>query len=216
MRENEQVLVVERSVFERAGAFQGFSRQVDRYLDHFFVSGVPRYMPRELAERDPAFKQLIPYVILRHGGSVVNYVRGTQGGEKRLVGRRSIGIGGHINPIDDMPLFGGDFRDAYLGAVQREVTEEVVVDSEHTERIIGLLNDDSTDVGRVHLGIVHLWDLDRPLVRKREQMMTQLDFVTPEKLRARREELESWSQLCLEYLETAGCQTPLPGREKIG
>jgi predicted NUDIX family phosphoesterase len=201
MQEGEQVLVVERSVFESVGAFQGLSRDVDRYLDRFFVSGVPRFMPRDQAERDPAFKQLIPYVILRHGRSVISYVRGTQAGEKRLVGRRSIGIGGHINPVDDMPLFATDFRETYLSAVQREVAEEVFVDANHNELMVALLNDDSTEVGRVHLGIVHVWDLDRPAVRKREQMMTQLEFLTPESLRSRREELESWSQLCLNYLD---------------
>lgn len=216
MREGEQVLVVERSVFEGVGAFQGFSCDVDRYLDRFFVAGVPRFMARDQAERDPAFKQLIPYVILRHKRSAVSYVRGTKAGEKRLVGRRSIGIGGHVNPIDDMPLFGTDFREAYLSAVQREVAEEVIVDAKREERIVALLNDDSTEVGRVHLGIVHIWDLDRAAVRKREQMMTQLEFITLEELRTRWEELESWSQLCLKYLETVERQTPPLGREKVG
>ncbi|MBI1825963.1 MAG: hypothetical protein HY287_12715 [Planctomycetes bacterium] len=202
MQEGERVLVIERSVFESVGAFQGLSREVDRYLDRFFVADVPRFMPRDQAELNPSFKQLIPYVILRYERSVVSYVRGTQAGEKRLVGRRSIGIGGHINPIDDMPLFGADFRDAYFSAVQREVAEEVILDAKHEECIVALLNDDSTEVGRVHLGVVHIWDLNRPAVRKREQMMTQLEFLTLETLRARREELESWSQLCLDYLDS--------------
>ena len=115
--------------------FQGLTFDVERYLSEFFVAGVPRFMPRSLAEGDPTFKQLIPYVIMTHGGKYLSYVRGKQAGETRLVGHRSIGIGGHINPADDMPLFSTDFRDdiplfsqdfrdAYLSGVEREVAEE--------------------------------------------------------------------------------------------
>lgn len=200
MDTNEQVLVVERSVLEGAGLFQGLTRDVELYFARLFVAGVPRFMPRALAEVDPNFKQIIPYVILRHADKVYSYVRGARAGEKRLVGRRSIGIGGHINPDDDMPLFGSDFRDAYLSAVQREVAEEVLIDAGHTDRIVALLNDDSTDVGKVHLGIVHVWELDAPRVSRREQMMTQLEPLAFSELYTRWEELESWSQLCLEHL----------------
>jgi predicted NUDIX family phosphoesterase len=157
-------------------------------------------MPRAAAENDPRFKQLIPYVILGCDGMYLSYVRGQRAGEGRLVGRRSIGIGGHINPADDMPLF-GDAHEAYLAAVQREVAEEVEVRSAHTDRVVALLNDDSTEVGRVHLGIVHHWALQRPEVVKREQMITQLSFLSVSELQAVRESLETWSQFCLDQLE---------------
>ena len=159
-------------------------------------------MPRSRAEADPAYKQLIPYVIMTHGGKYLSYIRGKRAGETRLVGRRSIGIGGHINPDDhEMPLFDMDFGDTYFTAVKREVAEEVSVEADYEERVIALLNDDSTEVGRVHLGIVHHWTLESPKVTRREQVITQMAFMSPAELQAARDSLETWSRLCLDHLD---------------
>ena len=155
MNQEEQVLVIERKVLERVGIFNGLMFDVDRYLREIFVQGVPCFMNRSQVEKDPGYKQLIPYVIMGHDGKYLNYVRGRRAGEARLVGLRSIGIGGHINPSDDMPLFNTDFYDTYLAAVDREVAEEVAVETSHTNHIVALLNDESNEVGSVHLGIVH-------------------------------------------------------------
>lgn len=200
MTQDEQVLVVERTVLEQAGMFQGVTFDVERYLRGLVVAGVPRFMPRSQAETDPAYKQLIPYVIITCDGKYLSYVRGKRAGEGRLVGNRSIGIGGHINPDDDMPLFSADFREAYFTAVEREVAEEVCVQANHTDHVVALLNDDSNEVGQVHLGIVHLWTLHAPKVTKREQMITQMAFMSPAELREVRDTLETWSQLCLDNL----------------
>jgi predicted NUDIX family phosphoesterase len=201
MNNIEQVLVVERNVVDRVGSFQGISFAVDRYLDAFFSPGTLRFLPRPQAEEDPAYKQLIPYVLITDGERYLSYVRGRRAGEQRLVGHRSIGIGGHINPADDMPLFDSDYRETYRAAVEREVAEEVVVDAAHTDRVVALLNDDSTEVGSVHLGIVHYWRIPGLNVRKREQMITQLSLMTPAELRGVRDTLESWSQLCLDHMD---------------
>ena len=99
-----------------------------------------------------------------------------------------------------MPLFNTDFYDTYIAAVQREVEEEVSVQANHTDRIVALLNDDSTEVGSVHLGIVHYWNLDAPKVAKREQMISQMSFETAVKLQEVRDTMETWSQLCLDGL----------------
>ena len=195
------MLVVERKVLEQAGMFQGLTFDVERYHRRLFVPGVPRFVPRSQAEADPTHKQLIPYVIMTHGGKYLSYVRGRRAGEARLVGNRSIGIGGHINPADDMPLFSADFHETYLSAVEREVAEEVSVDAGHTDRVVALLNDDSNEVGQVHLGIVHYWTLETPKVSKREQMITQMAFVSPAELHEVRDSLETWSQLCLDRLD---------------
>jgi len=200
MAQKEQVLVVERKVLEHVGMFQGLTFDVDRYLHKLFVPGVPRFMLRSQAEKDPAYKQLIPYVIMACDGKYLSYVRGRRAGETRLVGNRSIGIGGHINPADDMPLFNADFYETYLTAVEREVAEEVSVETSHNERVVALLNDESNDVGRVHLGIVHYWILDAPNVNKREQMITQMAFMTPAELQEVRDTMETWSGLCLSHL----------------
>lgn len=200
MAQEEQVLVVERSVIEAGGMFQGLTFDVDQYLSRIFAPGAPRFMLRSNAETDPTFKQIIPYVILACGDQYLSYVRGKQAGEKRLVGNRSIGIGGHINPVDDLPLF-HDFRETYRAAVAREVLEEVSIEGPHTDRVVALLNDDSTEVGQVHLGVVHVWRLERPEVKKAEKMIAQLGFLTAAALRAVRGEMESWSQFCVDHLD---------------
>ncbi|MHC4539897.1 MAG: hypothetical protein ACYTEK_12895 [Planctomycetota bacterium] len=197
----EQVLIIERTIIEQVGIFDGLTFDVDRYLERIFVPGVPRFMPRSQAEHDPSFKQIIPYVIMTHQGKYLSYVRGARAGETRLVAKRSIGIGGHINPADDMPLFNADFYHTYLAAVEREVAEEVSVETAYSDRVVALLNDDSNEVGSVHLGIVHCWNLDEPKVNKREQMITQMAFMTADELEQARDSLETWSQKCLDGLD---------------
>ncbi|MGD0598150.1 MAG: hypothetical protein ABSA64_11605 [Sedimentisphaerales bacterium] len=199
MAQDEKVLVVQRKVFEEVGAFNGLAMDTQKYIDKLFAPGVPRFMPRPQAEKDPSFKQLIPYVIMTCNGKYLSYVRGKRAGETRLVAKRSIGIGGHINPTDDMPLF-GNFYDTYLAAVQREVAEEVSIETKYKDRVVALLNDDSNEVGQVHLGIVHLWALDEPKVNRKEQMITQMGFMSIPELRLVRDTMETWSQICFDGL----------------
>jgi predicted NUDIX family phosphoesterase len=213
MPQQEQVLVIERKVLEQIGLFNGLVFVLQRYLDKIFATGVPRFISRSIAEKDPSYKQLIPYVIMNCGDKYLTYVRGKRAGEARLVAKRSIGIGGHINPGDnEVPLFDTNFRKMYELAVEREVAEEVSVEANHTDRIVALLNDDSTDVGTVHLGIVHYWILDAPKVNRREQMITQLSFMTLADLHRLRDSMETWSQLCLDGLSKITGETqPLGG-----
>ena len=200
MSQEEQVLVVERKVVERVGIFNGLMFDVDRYLSEIFVQGVPRFMNRSQVEEDPSYKQLIPYVIMSHDDKYLSYVRGKRAGEARLVGNRSIGIGGHINPVD-WTLFSAEPYTTYLEAVDREVAEEVSVETSHTNHIVALLNDESNEVGSVHLGIVHYWALDEPRVNKREQMITQMSFMSPAELQEVKDSLETWSGLCVDHLD---------------
>jgi len=201
MAAEEQVLVVELKVVEEVGIFNGLAFDVQRYLNRIFVPGIPRFMARPQAEVDPSYKQIIPYVIMSCEGKYLSYVRGKRAGENRLTGLRSIGIGGHINPIDnEVPLFDADLRKMYKTAVKREVEEEVTVETGYEDRIVALLNDESNEVGSVHIGIVHLWVLDEPKVKKREQMITQMDFMTQDELEKVRDTMETWSQLCLDKL----------------
>ncbi|OQY03431.1 MAG: hypothetical protein B6I25_08065 [Planctomycetales bacterium 4572_13] len=202
MAQVEQVLVVPRSVVEAAGMFHGLVFDVDSYLEKLFAADVPGFMLRPEAEKDPTHKQLIPYVLIRCGDKYLTYVRGKRAGETRLVGNRSMGIGGHINPVDnEVPLFGVDYREIYENAVQREVDEEINIEGSRSDRIVALLNDDTNEVGAVHLGVVHILSLDNENVTRREQMITQLEFMTLEQLHAVRDEMETWSQLCLDGLE---------------
>ena len=201
MAEVEKVLVVKRSIYEELGAFYGVNFEVDRYLERLLRGKEPEYRDRPEAEKNTQYKQLIPYVIIAHEDKYLCYQRGKRAGEQRLVNKVSIGIGGHINPCDDqMPLFCDDYTEIYENAVEREVAEEIAIESEYKKTIVGLLNDDSNEVGQVHLGIIHLWRLAEPKVKKREQMICQLSFMTETEMLKIKENMETWSQLCLENL----------------
>ena len=193
------ILAIRRSLFDKLGAFQGLNFDVPRYLPPILARENNFFTPRSKAELDPGLKQIIPYVLLVHEGSVLHYVRGKKGGEQRLVAKGSIGIGGHLNDADEN-LFSYDQR-SYLAGVKREVDEELIVQSGYQNHIRALLNDDSTEVGRVHLGIVHVFELGGNQVSKREAQITQPAFLTPAELRARREQLETWSQFCVDNLD---------------
>ena len=181
----EQVLVVPRATFEEAGYFQGHREGGDHYLNAFMKPGVSSFMDREAAENDPSHKQIIAYAIFCHQGRILHYTRGGSGGEARL--------------HDKEP---GESREE---ALMREIREELVIDGSCTQRVLGVINDDSNDVGAVHLGIVHLFELDTDRVRANEAALANLRFVAPEELSGEMfEKLETWSQLALELFKNRG------------
>jgi predicted NUDIX family phosphoesterase len=196
---NEKVLVFPRSLFEQLGVFQGFSADIDRYLPAILDKANNSFQTRAQAETNPKFKQIIPYVVVTDGKSILHYVRGKKAGEQRLVAKGSIGIGGHIND-EDHSLF-ADGLQAFQDSVRREVREELSIQGSFDVKPVGLINDDSTEVGRVHFGIVHLLFCTPEKVRKNEQVITQVEFVPIDELKAKREQMESWSQLCLDNFD---------------
>jgi len=199
----EQVLVVPRAVFERVGVFQGFSADTAAYLPHLLDPRHTRWRPRGSVEEDPSFKQLIPYCVLSAVGDdgirrYLAYTRGGGQGEARLRAKRSVGIGGHISTLD-----GGDGDDAsYEAGMRRELDEEVAIAGPWTSRCVGLINDDATPVGSVHLGIVHVIDLESPQVSSREADLVDCTFATLDELRADRDRFETWSQITLDALHS--------------
>jgi predicted NUDIX family phosphoesterase len=195
----ENVLVIKRSLFDELGSFQGLNFEPKKYLKAILSRGNNFFIPRPEAESNPAYKQIIPYALIAFENRVAYYVRGKKAGEQRLVAKGSIGIGGHMNETDES-LFALD-EQAYRVGVEREVNEEVKIDTQFEDRIVALLNDDTTEVGRVHLGIVHVFKLTEPKVEKREAMIRGLTFLTKAELVSRRESLETWSQICLDSLE---------------
>ena len=196
---NENVLVIRRNLFDQLGSFQGLNFEPEKYLNLLLSRGNNFFFPRAQAENDPAYKQIIPYVLLAFQDRVLYYVRGKKAGEQRLVAKGSIGIGGHMNESDES-LFAWD-EQAYRAGVEREVNEEIKIDTPFQDRVVALLNDDTTEVGRVHLGIVHIFRLEEQKVEKREAMITNLAFLTRAELMARRDSLETWSQICLDSLD---------------
>ena len=197
----ENVLVVKRDLLDELGSFQGLNFQPRKYLDTILSRGNNFFLSRAQAEKDPSHKQIIPYVVLTHGGKVLFYVRGKKAGEQRLVAKGSIGIGGHMGEDADKFLWHSTDEETYRAGVEREVAEEIIIEATFDDRIVALLNDDSNEVGQVHLGIVHLFRLAEPKVTKNEPMITELTFLSREELLTRRDSLETWSQICLDSLE---------------
>ncbi len=203
----EHVLVAPTELFHSLGHFQGFSRDVERYLAALLDPRIIRYLPRPEMERDPSFKQLIPYVVFRHTTAdgrtmIFQYTRGKGQGEGRLHSKRSVGIGGHISSIDTAA---GATADPYQEGLRRELAEEVAIDSPYTQQCVGLINDDLTEVGKVHLGVVHIFDVERPAVQPRETEILECGFRDVRELLADLSGFETWSQICLQALfgETA-------------
>ena len=200
----EEVLVVPRSVLEAVGVFQGFCGEVDRYLPALLDPGNTSWRTRAVVEEDPSFKQLIPYCVLRWQGDdgdprYFAYTRGGGQQEARLRAKRSLGIGGHISSIDGQH---GDDR-SYESGMRRELDEEVAIAGGYRSSCVGLINDDATAVGSVHLGILHVLDLELPKVASREADLMDGGFHSLAELQADRDPFETWSQIAIDALAAA-------------
>ena len=200
----EEILVVKRALFDELGSFQGVNNEVDRYLPSLLDPTNNFFMDRGAAEDDPSHKQLIPYCLFRvkdeNGTRYLHYNRGKSGGESRLHAQGSMGIGGHINPVDEREDHLG--MQTYMAGVDREIDEELNIEGDYSHQIVALLNDDSNNVGQVHLGVVHMVDLENDQVSANEDAIANLTFHTLEELRGELyEHLETWTQACVDALE---------------
>jgi predicted NUDIX family phosphoesterase len=180
----EQVMVVERATIDAYLVEKGLSTEhTEEVLDaiterHFFID-------RPTAEVSPQYKQIIPYVLIRNADAYFLLQRTQKQTESRLHLKLSLGIGGHINP--DTPEL--------LDGLQKELEEEVHVAGDYDLSFVGVLNDDTTEVGRVHLGAVYVLDAhDREVtVRETEKMSGR--WVERDALAEHREAMETWSQI---------------------
>jgi predicted NUDIX family phosphoesterase len=153
------------------------------------------FRPRSSMEEDPSWKQVIPYPILRDGKRWFLMRRTRAGGDARLHDRYSIGVGGHVNPAD------GGLDGDLSNALRREWTEELDVDFVPAFRFIGLLNDDTTPVGAVHLGLVFEGDAaGRPVTIRETDKLTGR-FAETHEVAAVAESLETWSRLAFDFIE---------------
>jgi len=198
--DGEQILVVSRALVDDLGAFQGLTTATEKYVPALLDPANNYFMDRAAAEEDPAHKQIIPYALFRHADRYLHYVRGQAGGERRLHALGSLGIGGHINPVDEREDHLG--RATYMAGVAREIEEELVLDCVPVQRIVALLNDDSNAVGQVHLGVVHLFELTSSQVEAREEALAEMQFRSAQDLQGPLyDSLESWSQFCVDALD---------------
>jgi len=191
----EQVLVLPRGNVPGGCDFTGIRAADEAALEvlRHAVRDVGRYLPRPAAEVDPDYKQLIPYVVVRKEPRLFLMERSLAGGDARLHGKASIGVGGHLNPVDRG-------EDPLMGGLRREWFEELIAEFEPDFRLVGFLNDDTNPVGAVHLGVVFTVEADGHAVAVREHEKLTGRFAPPDEILAAWDRLETWSQLTLAAL----------------
>jgi predicted NUDIX family phosphoesterase len=142
------------------------------------------FIDRPLAERSPEWRQIIPYVVIRNGADVFGVTRTAKQTEARLHHKVSIGIGGHINPGHTI-----------LDGLKKELDEEVRIDGDYALRFAGIINDESTEVGRVHLGACFVLEARTRDVAVLETEKMHGAWMSPAQLAAARDAMETWSQI---------------------
>jgi len=197
MATEERVLCFERKLFEELGVFQGLSLETGKYLPVVTSPSKILYLNRSEAELDKRYKQLIPYVLVICNDKILRYRRGKGGQETRLHGLYSVGVGGHISEEDN-----GLFSNAvgYQEGMRRELMEEVAID-EVKEAVVAVINDDSTEVGQVHFGVVHVMHVANENVAGRRSGIAAPEFIPIVDAVKDASAYESWSRFCLENLD---------------
>jgi predicted NUDIX family phosphoesterase len=171
---------------------------LSNYVERITQKGF--FIERRFCEKDSSFKQIIPYAVIVHEDRVLLLRRTTSQGEARLHNKQSIGVGGHINPVD------GDAKGILINGCRREIEEELIVDEPYDPIPMGIINDESNDVGSVHFGMVYRVKLAEGRVDVREKSMMTAEFVETHTLKEMivREDtnFETWSSLIIEAFHT--------------
>lgn len=192
----ETVLVIPTSVLDGVGIVDKFTSCTMSMLANTILDpNYMRFLPRDDMENDPTYKQLIPYCCIMYQQKIFSYTRGTAQGESRLHAKKSIGIGGHINDKDMT-----ESLNPYYVGMYRELSEEVIINEVYTNNTVGVINDDSNDVGRVHLGIAQIVKVEGTNVQAREPSMLNTGFVDLEEAYNNIDEYETWSQIFIRHL----------------
>jgi predicted NUDIX family phosphoesterase len=181
---SEQVMVVEREavaphLVECGLILEHADEILDAVVDRYF------FVDRPTAEQSPQFKQIIPYVVIRNGDAFFLLQRTRKQTESRLHDKLSLGIGGHINP-DTPDLIDG---------LHKELEEEVDVRGDYDLSFVGIINDDTTDVGKVHLGAVYVLDAHERSVTVRETEKMSGRWVEKSDLASHRDAMETWTRI---------------------
>ena len=213
MATEERVLCFERKLLEELGVFQGMSLEIEKYLPVLTAPSNIVYLNRSAAEQDKRYKQLIPYVLIICDGKILRYRRGKGGQETRLHGLFSVGVGGHIAE-EDNGLFSS--CNGYQDGMRRELMEEVAID-DVKDATVALINDDSTEVGFVHFGVVHIVHVADESIASRRSGIVGPEFIAIDDAVKDATACESWSRFCLENLEAllsnaAASGIPIPER----
>lgn len=214
MAAEERVLCFKRELFEKLGVFQGLTLDIEKYLPVVTSAENILYRNRSEAEQDRRYKQLIPYVLVICNDRILRYRRGKGGQETRLHGLYSVGVGGHISE-EDHGLFSRAV--GYNESMRRELMEEVAI-GQAKEAAVAAINDDSTDVGYVHFGVVHVMPVNNEDVAGWRSGIVAPEFVSIAEAVKGAAEYESWSRFCLENLDALLAKAAAAGiaaRERV-
>lgn len=197
----ENVLCFPAELLEDLGVPNKFTKDVDRYFDNILQKENLLFIPRDKAETDPSYKQIIPYHILYHTSDITKYFvyqRTAKSGELRLRKQWSLGVGGHIN-TDDVVDADADFGlSIYSVGADRELNEEVEIPPVSKWETIGFIYDDSTEVGKVHFGFVELVGLISEEVKVRDECLDFVGWLTKDELVEKRSFFETWSKILID------------------
>lgn len=207
MPTEERVLCFNRKLLEELGIFQGLSLDVVKYLPVVTSPSQVLYLNRSDAELDKRYKQLIPYVLIFCQDRILRYRRGKGGQETRLHGLYSVGIGGHISE-EDNGLFSQQL--GYEEGMRRELLEEVAIQTEDIPAV-AVINDDSTEVGYVHFGVVHVMQVSSEEIVGRRSGILGPEFIPVAEAMKDPSAYESWSCFCLENLDALLSRVPASG-----
>lgn len=189
----EMVLVVPTSkVIELLGSKTGIVEVEEQKIQQL-IQKEGLFIPRNQAEQDESFQQIIPYVVMKNNGQILLLLRTSKQGEKRLHDKYSLGVGGHINNLDDQKPW-----NAFLKGMKREITEEVDVEI-HSIDYIGIINDTSTPVSRVHLGLLYIAEVNFKGIREKDMFMYW--WKNFEELQQYTKLMEGWSFLTYQELK---------------
>jgi predicted NUDIX family phosphoesterase len=198
-RVNENVLVVPTAGINKFLTGKFTTGNLQPALDYILAN--ESFQPRATCEEDPSLKQIIPYVVCRHGSRTLVMQRTNRQTEKRLHGKISIGIGGHIN---DLETRGSDQNIIHAG-LERELEEEIHLHGRRKSlELAGIISDDSTPVGQVHMGLVYVLETDSPDFTVNEPDMMTAEWCALEELRSRHDRMETWSQIVLDQILEKG------------
>ena len=192
-KQDELILVVPRErIFAHAAAWHGLQEvDFDQYLH--IINDTKEFLPRSIMETDPAYKQIIPYLIFTHGNKYFLMQRKSDASEVRLRNKLTLGIGGHIRQ-EDMSA------NSLFAWALREFHEEVEYAGNLNVKPLGILNDDSNDVGKVHIGFVLLLEGDSPNIAIKSELKSGV-LVSLDECVAQRDMMETWSSFVVDFLQ---------------
>lgn len=190
----EKILVVPREKLFENIFFEGFEREkITYYLERIRKYSI--FIKRFLVENDSNYKQIIPYLIIKFKNKYFMFQRFPIGAEDRLFHKYSVGIGGHINEKDVKKN-----KDLINSGLEREFGEELIYRGKLKSKIIGCINDDFDDVGKVHFGIAYLIEIESSGIEVREKSKMEGKLVNKEDLLKNKNKMERWSQIIIDNL----------------